>query len=57
MDDNVHAQNSLQLVDALQRADKDFEIMVYPRNRHGIGGKHYDRRVLDFMQRALRPEP
>jgi dipeptidyl aminopeptidase/acylaminoacyl peptidase len=57
MDDNVHAQNSLQLVDALQRADRDFEMMFYPRNRHGIAGKQYERKVLDFMQRALRPEP
>jgi dipeptidyl-peptidase 4 len=57
MDDNVHALNSLQLLDALQKADKDFEVMVYPRNRHGIGGKHHERLVLDFMKRVLRPEP
>jgi dipeptidyl aminopeptidase/acylaminoacyl peptidase len=57
MDDNVHAQNSLQLADALQRAEKSFEVMYYPRNRHGITGKHYERLTLDFMKRALRPEP
>jgi dipeptidyl aminopeptidase/acylaminoacyl peptidase len=57
MDDNVHAQNTLQLVDALQRADRDFELMVYPRNRHGIAGKQYERKVLEFMKRELRPEP
>ena len=38
IDDNVHADNTLQLVEALQRADKDFEIMVYPRSRHGLLG-------------------
>jgi dipeptidyl aminopeptidase/acylaminoacyl peptidase len=56
-DDNVHVQNTLQLVNALQRADKDFELMVYPNDRHGIRGRHYQRLVIDFMRRTLRPEP
>ena len=37
MDDNVHVQNTMQLIDALQKADKDFEVMIYPRARHGLG--------------------
>jgi dipeptidyl aminopeptidase/acylaminoacyl peptidase len=57
MDDNVHAQNTIQFVDALQKADKDFEIMVYPNARHGIHGKHYQRLMIDFMKRTLKPEP
>ena len=56
MDDNVHPQNSLQFVDALQRADKDFEMVFYPRNRHGVGGRQFERKVLEFMKAALRPE-
>jgi dipeptidyl-peptidase-4 len=56
MDDNVHLQNSAQFIEALQRAEKDFEMMVYPRARHGIGGRHYQRLVLDFMVRTLRPD-
>ncbi|MFO0937768.1 MAG: prolyl oligopeptidase family serine peptidase [Gemmataceae bacterium] len=40
IDDNVHVQNSMQLIDALEQANKPFEMMVYPRNRHGIGGPH-----------------
>jgi dipeptidyl aminopeptidase/acylaminoacyl peptidase len=56
MDDNVHVQNTLQFVRALQRADKDFELMVYPNDRHGIRGRHYQRLVIDFMRRTLRPE-
>jgi dipeptidyl aminopeptidase/acylaminoacyl peptidase len=56
MDDNVHLQNALQLVEALQRADKDFEMMIYPRARHGgFTQKHYQRLMIDFMKRALRP--
>src|SRR5205085_6618111 len=40
MDDNVHMQNSAQFVSALQRANKEFEMMFYPQARHGIGGPH-----------------
>ncbi|HZY90119.1 MAG TPA: S9 family peptidase, partial [Gemmataceae bacterium] len=54
-DDNVHVQNTLQLVQALQRADKDFEVMFYPDSRHGIRGRHYQRLVIDFMRRTLKP--
>jgi dipeptidyl aminopeptidase/acylaminoacyl peptidase len=56
VDDNVHVQNTLQFVRALQRADKDFELMVYPTDRHGIRGRHYQRLVIDFMCRTLRPD-
>ncbi len=38
MDDNVHLQNSLQLVKKLQEGKKHFEFMVYPGGRHGWGG-------------------
>ncbi len=56
MDDNVHVQNTMRFVDELQKANKDFELMVYPRARHPILGTHYRRQLLDFMQRALHPE-
>lgn len=36
MDDNVHLEHSMQLVYALQEADKDFQLMLYPRSRHKI---------------------
>ena len=38
MDDNVHMQNSIQLISALQDKGKDFEFMLYPNGRHGWGG-------------------
>ncbi len=34
-DDNVHFQNTLQLVDALQQAGYQFELMIYPDGMHG----------------------
>jgi dipeptidyl-peptidase-4 len=41
-DDNVHMQNSLQLINALEDRGKHFELMLYPNQRHGIqGGKAY----------------
>jgi len=37
-DDNVHFQNTLQLVDELQRLGKKFELMIYPDGMHGYRG-------------------
>jgi Dipeptidyl aminopeptidases/acylaminoacyl-peptidases len=37
-DDNVHMQNSLTLIDKLQNMGKHFEFMLYPGERHGVGG-------------------
>jgi dipeptidyl-peptidase-4 len=37
-DDNVHYQQTHQLVKALQDAGKQFRYMVYPRKLHGISG-------------------
>ena len=37
-DDNVHFQNTLQLINELQRAGKAFEFMIYPDGMHGYGG-------------------
>jgi dipeptidyl-peptidase-4 len=56
IDDNVHLQNTVQLIDALQSANKDFDVMFYPRARHGIFGAHYQRIMTDFMKKNLRPE-
>jgi dipeptidyl-peptidase 4 len=38
-DDNVHFQNSVQMIDALIKADKAFRLMIYPNKTHGISGK------------------
>ncbi len=42
IDDNVHMQNSIQLIDKLQDQGKDFEMMLYPGERHGWGGPKRD---------------
>lgn len=53
IDDNVHPQNSTRFMRALHRADKQFDVMFYPESRHGVGGKHYNKMVFDFITRTL----
>ncbi|MFI5253001.1 MAG: S9 family peptidase [Bacteroidota bacterium] len=38
MDDNVHMQNSIQLINKFEDLGKHFELMIYPGERHGWGG-------------------
>ena len=37
-DDNVHFLNTMQMADALEKADKQFFMVVYPQKSHGVGG-------------------
>ncbi len=53
-DDNVHVQNSIDLVTALVAANKQFEMQLYPNSNHGIyTGKntrmHLYKRMTDFL--------
>ena len=38
-DDNVHMQNTMQLINAMQDAGKQLELMMYPGEFHGYRGK------------------
>jgi dipeptidyl aminopeptidase/acylaminoacyl peptidase len=53
IDDNVSVRNSMRLVEALQAANKDFELMIYPGSRHGIFSNHYNQLQIDFIRRTL----
>jgi dipeptidyl-peptidase 4 len=37
-DDNVHWQNSAELINALVKSNKQFDLMIYPNRNHGIYG-------------------
>jgi dipeptidyl-peptidase-4 len=60
MDDNVHMQNSVQFAYELQKAGKPFEMMVYPRSRHGVAdgrlNTHLRQLMFDFVMRAIGDE-
>ncbi|MEL6896907.1 MAG: prolyl oligopeptidase family serine peptidase, partial [Planctomycetota bacterium] len=56
MDRNVDPASTMQVVQALIDADKDFDLIVFPRGGHGIGESTYGkRRRADFFLRALAP--
>jgi dipeptidyl-peptidase-4 len=62
MDDNVHMQNTLQLVGALEDAGKDFEMMLYPGGRHGWANlkarwKHFNDEKARYIYQYLLEKP
>ena len=54
MDNNVPPNNTLLVVDALIKANKDFELLMLPNRGHGFGNEPYMiRRRWDFFVRNL----
>ena len=54
VDTNVDPSSTMQVVDALIRADKDFEFLLVPNGGHGVGEKPYLRRKrIEFFQQHL----
>ena len=57
-DDNVHFQNSVQMIDALIKADKPFQLMIYPNKTHGIAGKaartHLFQKIEQHFEQELK---
>jgi dipeptidyl-peptidase-4 len=57
-DDNVHPQNTMDLLSALVKADKQFDFMLYPSKNHGIyGGNtryHLFKKMTDFLYKNLK---
>ena len=55
MDDNVPPYNTYLVVDALVKANKDFDLIIYPHQRHGFGvdNNYMMRRRWDYFVRHL----
>ncbi|MDB5193917.1 MAG: peptidase, partial [Segetibacter sp.] len=55
LDDNVPPYNTLLVVDALIKANKDFDLVMFPNSRHGYGefSLYMTRRRWDYFVRHL----
>lgn len=56
-DDNVHYQNSMEMVNALVAANKQFDLFIYPNKDHGIYGgntrNHLFEMILNYTKNKL----
>lgn len=56
-DDNVHFQNAVELVEALNKADKQYDFAMYPDKNHGIYGgntrHHLFTRLTNYIETNL----
>jgi dipeptidyl-peptidase-4 len=56
-DDNVLFQNTLQMAAALERAGKQFSMLIYPQKAHGLTGPlrtHLNQTMLSFFEETLK---
>jgi dipeptidyl aminopeptidase/acylaminoacyl peptidase len=54
MDENVPPSETMQLADALIKANKDFDLLILPNRNHGFGtDPYFVRRRWDFLVRHL----
>ncbi len=56
-DDNVHPQNTLQMINGLIEHRKQFDLMLYPNKTHGITGAdhnvHLYTMIFEYLERHL----
>ncbi len=53
MDDNVDPASTMQVVNALEKAGKDFDLVVIPGAHHTMGEAFGDHKRMDFFVRHL----
>ena len=56
MDDNVPPSNTMLVVEALIKANKDFDFIIFPNKRHGYGDmpNYMTRRRWDYFVKHLK---
>ncbi len=56
-DDNVHYQNTMEMINAMVKANKQFDLFIYPNKNHGIYGgntrNHLYNMMLDYTLKNL----
>jgi dipeptidyl-peptidase-4 len=56
-DDNVHYQNTMEMINALIKADKQFDLFIYPNRNHGIYGgntrNHLFKKLFEYTLNHL----
>jgi dipeptidyl aminopeptidase/acylaminoacyl peptidase len=58
MDDNVHPAMTVQVVDALIKANKDFDLIIAPDHAHSLNEPYFIRRRWDyFVTHLMGAEP
>ena len=53
MDTNVDPSSTMQVVNALIKANKKFDLLTVPGGNHGAGGAYYQRLLQDFFVHHL----
>jgi dipeptidyl-peptidase-4 len=56
-DDNVHFANTMQMADMLEKANKQFSMLVYPQKTHGVTGpvrRHLLEETTSFFETNLK---
>ena len=48
-DDNVHYQNTMEMINALVKANKQFDLFIYPNKNHGIYGGNTRNHLFNLM--------
>ncbi|HEX2910780.1 MAG TPA: S9 family peptidase [Chloroflexia bacterium] len=57
VDENVHFRHTARLIDALTEAQKDYDLLIFPEERHmprdAKGLEYQERRIVEYFQRNL----
>ena len=48
-DDNVHVQNTMEMINSMVAADKQFDLFIYPNKSHGISGGNTRNHLFTMM--------
>ena len=54
IDDNVHPANTWQLIEALQNNDQRFDLMIYPKFKHGVTSTYPKLRIEYFYRHLMK---